>query len=43
MIMDCDVFCLRNNAWAMLYRRLGSLADDNTNSWRYLWQFTTKI
>jgi len=46
MIADYDdMFRLRNNVLAVLYRRLyevcfrGNFANNNTYSWRDLWQF----
>ena len=47
-ITDYDVLCLRNNALAVLYRRIyeimfqGNFPNDKTYSWRDLWQFTAK-
>jgi len=49
MITDYDVFCLRNNVLAMLYRRLyevqfqGSFANNNIQSSRDLRQFPAEI
>jgi len=46
MITDYDVFCLRKNVLATLYRKLyevlfqGSIANNNTYSWGGLCQFT---
>jgi len=47
-ITDYDMFCLWNNVLAMLCWRLhevlfqGHFANNNTYSWRDLWQFTAK-